>query len=124
MKKTTEKWVLRAEEDFLVAEREHKALPPAHNTVCFHCQQCVEKYFKAVLQERSVPVEKTHDLDVLLKQAAVFLPQLMALKKGIVELSSFAVEIRYPGLECNVQDVRRSLEITRHVRAAARNFLA
>jgi HEPN domain-containing protein len=124
MKETTKQWVLRAEEDFLVAQREHEAKPPARNAVCFHCQQCVEKYFKAVLQERDVFFEKTHDLDVLLEKAAAFLPQLVPLKRGIVEVSSFAVEARYPGLQCHAQDARTALRIARSVRAVVRHSLA
>lgn len=40
MRDITKEWIDKAEQDFLVAEREHKEKPPAYDAVCFHCQQC------------------------------------------------------------------------------------
>jgi HEPN domain-containing protein len=36
------------------------------DTVCFHAQQCVEKYLKALLTLRQIEFSKTHDLTELL----------------------------------------------------------
>lgn len=44
--------------------------------LCFHSQQCIEKYMKAILQENEVEFEKIHDLDVLLQQSKDFIPEL------------------------------------------------
>ena len=49
MKKITQEWIAKAEEDYLVATRELKADPPALDAVCFHAQQCIEKYMKAYI---------------------------------------------------------------------------
>ncbi len=65
MKPITREWVEKAEEDFRVARREQGARPAAHNAVCFHAQQCVEKYLKAFLQEHDLPFYRTHDLEAL-----------------------------------------------------------
>lgn len=54
MKPLTDEWIRKAEEDCRVANREMEAEPPSFNAVCFHAQQCVEKYLKAVLQENDV----------------------------------------------------------------------
>ena len=35
------------------------------DTVCFHAQQCVEKYIKALLVFRATPFPKTHNIRVL-----------------------------------------------------------
>jgi HEPN domain-containing protein len=60
-------WLEKAEEDFAVAIRESRARKNfAFNAVCFHAQQCIEKYLKAVMFRESRPLAKTHDLDVLL----------------------------------------------------------
>jgi HEPN domain-containing protein len=40
---------------------------PFHNTVCFLCQQCIEKYLKAKLNEAGIFFTKTHNLEDLLK---------------------------------------------------------
>ena len=36
-----------------------------YDTVSYHCQQCVEKYLKALLIHRNVDFPRTHDLVVL-----------------------------------------------------------
>lgn len=60
-------WVERAEGDLTNAEytltlREKCPL----GTVCFHAQQCAEKYLKARLTLLAVPFPRTHDLPELL----------------------------------------------------------
>jgi HEPN domain-containing protein len=36
--------------------------PPVLETACFHCQQDVEKAFKAFLVWKAIPFEKVHSL--------------------------------------------------------------
>jgi hypothetical protein len=63
-------WVEKAEGDYVTALRERRARKnPNHDAVCFHAQQCVEKYLKGVLQAEDVAFTKTHDLVVLLQFA-------------------------------------------------------
>jgi len=67
MKASTREWIAKGEEDFSAAStlaRPRKM--PLWGPVCFHAQQCVEKYLKARLNEASLPVQKTHDLEQLL----------------------------------------------------------
>ncbi|MBU0896861.1 MAG: HEPN domain-containing protein, partial [Candidatus Omnitrophica bacterium] len=91
--------------------------------VCFHSQQCVEKYLKALLQDENIYFEKTHDLDVLLEKAKNILPQLMEHKKQAVKLSSFAVEIRYPGVEATQEEAHLCLGIAEELRKVIRGHL-
>lgn len=62
MKAATREWVDKAEADFAAAlllrrsRRKH-----SRDIVCFHLQQCVEKYFKARLEEAELWFPKTHD---------------------------------------------------------------
>ncbi len=43
-------WVQKAEGDFSTALREWRARKNRnHDAACFHAQQCIEKYLKAVL---------------------------------------------------------------------------
>lgn len=44
---------------------------PNWDDVCFHAQQCAEKYLKAKLCEADIPFGKVHDL-VYLLNAAIF----------------------------------------------------
>lgn len=122
MNPLTLEWIQKAEEDYLVAKREHEQEPPALNAVSFHCQQCVEKYFKAILQEKGVLFEKIHDLDVLLEQCKEFLPELSNHKTDLVELSSFAVEVRYPGVTATEEEAKGALSTAETIRAIVRKY--
>jgi HEPN domain-containing protein len=67
MKADTKEWVRYAEEDFDVASvLMRRRTKTAANTIGFHCQQCVEKYLKARLEEAGLPVPKVHSLAALL----------------------------------------------------------
>ncbi len=60
------KWFKKAESDLKVAEYILTSEEPPTDAICFHCQQAVEKYFKAYLTYKDVRAKKTHDLEVLL----------------------------------------------------------
>ena len=67
MKRLTAEWVAKAEADYqgaVALQRRRKQ--PLPDLVCFHSQQCAEKYLKAFLQETGVPVPRTHVLTDLL----------------------------------------------------------
>jgi len=52
MKPETKEWVAKADADLVTAKREAAAVEsPNYDAVCFHAQQCAEKYLKAVLAE-------------------------------------------------------------------------
>lgn len=57
MKPLTREWIEKAEGDFATASREIRVRKvPNYDAVCFHAQQCAEKYLKALLQEADVLV--------------------------------------------------------------------
>ena len=50
MKPLTREWVKKAEGDFVTASREFRSRSsPNFDAVCFHAQQCAEKYMKVQL---------------------------------------------------------------------------
>jgi HEPN domain-containing protein len=111
MKPLTLEWVEKAEEDFRVAvwiQREPVGSP---NAIGFHCQQCVEKYLKALLMENGLPFGRTHDLDVLLDLAARQTASLEAFRHDLKFLSPFSVEARYPGISAEPADALEALRI-------------
>ncbi len=123
MKKLTKEWVDKAEDDFIVAKREYRAKNPVYDAACFHAQQCVEKYMKAVLQEAGIDFEKIHDLDVLLEKCKNFASGLEGHKKELIELSSFAVEIRYPGVRAKKREADDCISVMRMARKIMRENL-
>jgi len=67
MKPITQERIEKAEGDWATLMREYRARKnPNYDAVCFHAQQCGEKYFKARLQEAGIRFAKTHNLVSLL----------------------------------------------------------
>ena len=67
MKQITQEWIDKAEGDFATAQRELQVQQmPNYDAVCFHSQQCAEKYLKACLQEANIAFNRIHDLSRLL----------------------------------------------------------
>jgi hypothetical protein len=67
MKPLRREWVEKAEGDFMVATQiMRRRNQRIYDAACFHCQQAVEKYFKARLAEAALPFPRTHDLPALL----------------------------------------------------------
>src|SRR5260370_40723713 len=62
MKKLTGEWVRKAENAIAAARQLFKQKPLLPDEIGFHCQQAIEKYFKAFLVEQGIPIKKTHDL--------------------------------------------------------------
>src|SRR5262245_41565900 len=95
MKKTTRAWVRKAEDDYRVVVLLAHGSEPFHDQVCFHCQQSAEKYLKAILEELGLPIPKVHNLDDLLARLAPHRSSLLALRRGLIFLTDFAVDTRY-----------------------------
>ncbi len=60
-------WVEKAEHDLLNIANNLAASEIPWDTVCFHAQQCAEKYLIALLDWKQLEVPKTHDLRLLLQ---------------------------------------------------------
>lgn len=97
MKQATHEWVGKAEGDDAVAGREIAAPSPVFDAVCFHAQQCVETYLKALLREHGIDFPRTHDLVALAAMAEGVAPGLAAFRADLALLRAFAVAPRYPG---------------------------
>ena len=124
MKRGVREWVRKAEADYRVALRELCVLIDASpEAVCFHAQQCVEKYLKAVLQEHGLSVPKVHDLLLLWSTASPCSAHLKRRIGGLGELSAGAVEYRYPGRRATAPAARRAVRTMERARAAVRSSL-
>ncbi len=119
----TLEWVRKAEADFRGAGILAQKKPPLHDLVCFHCQQCAEKYLKALLEELGIAVAKTHDLDKLLTVLQSHHPTLQTLRRGLLFLTDFAVDTRYPGDNATKRRAESALRWADKVRTAARTLL-
>ncbi|MDA8412430.1 MAG: HEPN domain-containing protein [Coriobacteriia bacterium] len=124
MKPETTEWVQKAEGDMNTAQREFAVQEePNHDAVCFHAQQCAEKYLKAKLIEEGLPVMRTHDLEILLDQLLPFEAGLADLLQAVRILSAMAVEVRYPGMAADEDDAAEALRSSEKIRNAIRSSL-
>lgn len=124
MNPLTQEWVDKAEGDFASAGREVRARKnPNYDSACFHAQQCVEKYFKACLQEAGIAFAKTHDLVVLLDLLLPLEPNWNTLRVQLRELTMAAVEIRYPGKSADKVMAQEVYKLCTTMRDLARSHL-
>ncbi len=120
MKQRTKEWIDKAEGDWKIAQRELEAADPVWDGVCFHAQQCAEKYLKAFLEEHQIPFEKTHDLVVLADLIGEKFPELASLKAELGSLGSFSVAARYPGVQADKEAGQKAVRAAEQVRTAVR----
>ena len=123
MNPLTLEWIERAEEDDDMAQLARRSSPPFHNSICFHAQQCIEKYLKAWLQEANLPMPKTHNLEELLALILPTLPAWSQWQPDFEIISEYVVESRYPGDSATAADTQHAIEICKAVRQAVRTSL-
>lgn len=116
-------WIQRAEEDYAAALSAVRRRTPLTYVACFHAQQCVEKYLKAILVAKQVTFSRTHDLLLLNDQCEKAGVLLGLAAKSLNTLSDHAVKVRYPGDDPTSAEAREALAIARTVRRLARAHL-
>lgn len=124
MKAITQEWVRKAEGDFATAQREFSVRENAnYDAVCFHAQQCAEKYLKGYLQECDIAFDKTHELTVLLDALLPIEPAWDFMRVTLKLLTGYAIEFRYPGESAHKEDAAQAIEICLRVRLAVQQRL-
>lgn len=118
-------WVAKAENDLTTAAHTLKLGQECPtDTVCFHAQQCIEKYVKAVLVLRLIDFPKTHDLNALIGLLPEDVrPALTAEDRR--RFTEYATVMRYPGERQDIPlaEARRSVRVARQVRKELRSRL-
>jgi HEPN domain-containing protein len=124
--KTVQAWIGRAEDDLetgkILMRSEHRI----YWVICFHMQQCVEKYLKAFLIFHGREHPRTHNIPVLVELCAQLASSFHELKEwGVRELTRYATVFRY-GEESYAPDeeeTQRAIELAERVRAFVREKL-
>ena len=96
---------------------------PNYDGVCFHAQQCAEKYLKARLQESHIAFSKTHDLSLLLNMCQAVEPLWGVLAGSADVLKEFAVRWRYPGVTADKPQAKDAVTRCSDIRNLARQSL-
>jgi HEPN domain-containing protein len=88
-------WVHKAENDLKTAAHTLKLREECPtDTVCFHAQQCVEKYLKALMVLHDINVPRSHDIGALVGLLPPGTPMEL-LSDEQDRLTSYAVALRY-----------------------------
>ena len=123
MKPLTAEWVQKAESDYRAAAQLRRHEPALTNIICFHCQQCAEKYLKARLQEADLAFPKTPSLTALLNLVLPVEPLWEAFRDSARALSRYGVETRYPGEDVSAEEADEAFAACQSFRAEIRRSL-
>ena len=88
-----QEWISKANKDIRTVEI-MKEFEDLTEIICFHCQQAVEKYLKALLIKNDYEITKTHNIDYLLNKCLQVNEEFE--KYLGTALSEYAVDTRYP----------------------------
>ena len=114
-------WIDKAEGNYnsaLVLLRQRTRLVP--DVVCNQCQQCAEKYLKAMLFQYDIPFSKTLDLIKLENRIAQVDAQIRLLQSHLARLNPYGIDVCYPGLDATVSDAREAVQAMKTVRKFVR----
>lgn len=107
-----------------MVEREARARRnPNYDGLCFHAQQCAERYLKALLCESDISFPRTHDLVALLECLLPVLSVWELHREDLAFLSDFAVAFRYPGDSADKESAMDARRRCVRIRDAARAAL-
>lgn len=93
MKRETEEWLKIAFEDFKAAESLFE--DGLYRVVCYHCQQAIEKGLKAMLTEKGIGFQRTHNI-IDLKNAVNAVGYLIDISEEDAVFLNSVYQSRYP----------------------------
>jgi HEPN domain-containing protein len=81
------------------------------DTAIYHCQQAAEKAVKGYLVFCDQEFERTHDVELLIRTAALYAQEFVNWIDAGIELTPYARLYRYPGsaTEPNFEQVEQAL---------------
>lgn len=108
-------WIQKAEADLIACRRLSKQESPTQrladvaDIVCFHAQQCAEKYLKAYLNSKGQEAPKIHSLKILVDLCRQIDEEFQTLLLDAGQLEEYAIEFRYPGESATEEEARDAL---------------
>ncbi|MEA3282120.1 MAG: HEPN domain-containing protein [Euryarchaeota archaeon] len=123
-KELVKEWTLKAEEDCLAIEELYKiSVRRFAAIICFHAQQCAEKYLKALLISHNIEPPRTHSLETLLDLIVYNVPELEQYRDMLTGLTPYSVEYRYPGVAAISDDAEYCAQTVRELRKAFKGII-
>lgn len=119
----TIEWTEKAERDYAAILLHQQAESPDFDFICFHAQQCIEKYLKAWIQDANIDILKSHDLIGLLGLILPTIPSWQTWRTDFEIISPYAVEFRYPGKSATAENTEHAVKTCKMVRNEVRRSL-
>ena len=118
--------VRKAESGYVMTQvAQQISAPDIHDAICFHAQQCIEKYLKAWLQEANIRPPRTHninELNVLLNLIVPTHPEWGAWRTDFAKFKPHAVDAHYETFMTEA-DAEHAVRVCTEVRTAIRAVL-
>ncbi len=116
-KKITEEWFERAKHDI---EGARLLFKEGHftDTIAHLIQQAVEKYLKGFLIFYGWKLEKIHDIEKLITEAAKYRPVFRKYLDFARRVTAYYIEDRYPPgppIEYSKKEIKQSLQTTKEI---------
>lgn len=114
-------WIKKAETDLAACRKlAQDNMNEMADVVCFHAQQCAEKYLKAFLNKTGRDAPKIHSLKVLVELAREADAEFENLLEDAGQLEEYAVEFRYPGESATEEEAHDALRKAAGIREFVR----
>ena len=118
LKEKAREWFKKGDNDIRSAEILIKDIQPPTDTVCFHCQQAVEKYLKGYLTLKGIEFIKSHDLDYLLKLCVDSNREFESFRETALTLNKYGIETRYPAdipIYYPPEEAKKAIDLTKGI---------
>ncbi|MBU1297995.1 MAG: HEPN domain-containing protein [Bacteroidetes bacterium] len=116
-------WIRKAEGDFLTATRESKVRNRVnYDAVCYHSQQCIEKYLKVFRVFHGLNYKRTHALIPLLEDCIIIDPTFEFIRQQCDDITGID-QFRYPSDFANKDDAKLALKSAKIIRKFIRGKL-
>lgn len=94
---TARLWLIKGDHDIKIGRDESTTVNPATDAICFHMQQCVEKYLKGFLVFHGKEIERTHNISRILQECMAQDVSFLKIDiPSVNRLTLYATELRYP----------------------------
>lgn len=105
-------WLHKAQRDLAAARKLGAGPDPYFDTAIYHCQQAAEKTVKGFLVCFDQRFEKTHDIRLLVMQAAAIEPRFSEWAEIGLHLTPYATAFRYPSesLEPDEEEFQQAIK--------------
>jgi HEPN domain-containing protein len=121
---TIRNWIKKAENDLKIGNDEMGTQEPARDMVCFHMQQCAEKYLKTFLIFHDNEYPRSHNLEGLLELCFRIDRDFQDLIEiGVQELTKYATTLCYAEnfYSPSPEETDRAIELAQKVRDFVRS---